>query len=311
MAALFLRPHEAQLQIPRHRLEQSRDGQAVQPRCSKAVETEEQGEEEEVKLDALEHPKTYELMSALKLKRPHAIGHLELLWAFVGKNAPQGNIGKWSNGAIARACEWEGDPDEFVDALVSSRLLDEDEENRLLVHDWAEHAPGWVRAKVKDKGGFITPICRAPSSPGGSPPGSAPSSPGGTGPSILGKRIEGKGREAYDAREPEDETEHAEWEATAALYPPGAARVDWIAAEKAARQIVERGEASWKDLRAGVKRYAALCLATNRLVTNPLKFFTDADKPWSQAWPIPLASATKRMKSATEIAEEYETRATQ
>jgi hypothetical protein len=93
--------------------------------------------------------------------------------------------------------------------------------------------------------------------------------------------------ESKNARAIDDETEHAEWEATAALYPPGAARVDWNAAEKAARQLVERGDATWEVLRGGVARYSAHCLATNRMVLNPLKFFTDTDRPWSQAWPIP------------------------
>jgi hypothetical protein len=245
-----------------------------------------------LKLDALEHPKTYELMALLKLSRPCAIGHLELLWAFVGKNSPQGNIGKWSNGAIARACEWDGDADEFVDALVTAKLIDVDDAHRLLVHDWHDHAPGWVRAKVKDKG-FIRPS--PASSPMCSPPGSPTSSPHGRGPSILGKCKEAQGSEAYTAthtpqpvpRETADETEHAEWEATAALYPPGAARVDWIAAEKAAREIVARGDATWETLRAGVTRYANHCLATNRMVLNPVKFFTERDRPWSQAWPIP------------------------
>lgn len=104
-------------------------------------------------------------------------------------------------------------------------------------------------------------------------------------------RIKDQGSEdqgpGVDARESSDESEHAEWEATAALYPPGAARVDWIAAEKAARGIVEDRLATWETLRAGVRRYAALCRETNRMVLNPLKFFTDRDKPWSQAWPLP------------------------
>jgi hypothetical protein len=85
----------------------------------------------------------------------------------------------------------------------------------------------------------------------------------------------------------EDEVEHAEWEATKALYPPNPARSDWIGAERAARKLVEDGLATWETLRAGVIRYAALCRATDRMVLNPAKFFTDHDRPWSQAWPIP------------------------
>jgi hypothetical protein len=112
-------------------------------------------------------------------------------------------------------------------------------------------------------------------------------SSGDQGSKDQGPKDQGKDRVSAREVSRDDETEHAEWAATAALYPPGAARVDWNAAEKAAREIVERGEATWTDLRAGVTRYATHCQATNRLVLNPLKFFTDRDKPWSQAWPIP------------------------
>lgn len=105
-----------------------------------------------MKLDALESPKLHSLSARLSVSRPTAIGHLELLWAFTGKHAPQGNIGKWDNGAIARACDWLGDPDVFIDALVESRFVDLDESFRLTVHDWSDHAPGWVRAKLKKVG---------------------------------------------------------------------------------------------------------------------------------------------------------------
>lgn len=103
-----------------------------------------------MKLDALDHPKTLDFASRLNISRPTAIGHLELLWAFTGKMAPQGNLGKWPDGAIARACDWMGDPKAFLEALLEARLLDADDAHRLLVHDWHVHAAGWVRAKLKN-----------------------------------------------------------------------------------------------------------------------------------------------------------------
>jgi hypothetical protein len=90
-----------------------------------------------------------------------------------------------------------------------------------------------------------------------------------------------------NARATDDETEHAEFLQVQREYPPNAARQDWIGAEKAARRLVENREATWIVLRDGVTRYARHCAATNRLVMNPVKFFTDHDRPWSQAWPIP------------------------
>lgn len=94
-----------------------------------------------------------------------------------------------------------------------------------------------------------------------------------------------------------DDIHHAEWEGLLAHYPPGAQRSDLIGAERAARRLVENDNATWRTLCEGVQRYAACCEATHRLVMNPVKFFTDADKPWSQAWPIPAAKAARQLDS--------------
>jgi hypothetical protein len=108
-----------------------------------------------MKIDGLTHPKTKELSYTLKIPLPHAIGLLELLWAFVAQQTPQGNVGKWSNAVIAGEAGWDKNPDDFVNALVSIGFLDENPDNRLLVHDWSDHAPNWVHAKLKKAGKAI------------------------------------------------------------------------------------------------------------------------------------------------------------
>jgi len=105
-----------------------------------------------MKIDGLTHPKTKELAYTLEVPLPHAIGLLELLWAFVGQQTPQGNIGKWSNAVIAGEAGWIGCADTFVEALLSVGYLDHSDEHRLLVHDWADHCPNWVWAKLKKTG---------------------------------------------------------------------------------------------------------------------------------------------------------------
>lgn len=105
-----------------------------------------------MKLEALEHPKVLDFAARLGVSLPTALGHLELLWAFTGKLAAQGNIGKWPDGAIARACHWLGDPEVFLQSLLQSRLLNAHTVHRYLVHDWADHAPRWVRAKLAKAG---------------------------------------------------------------------------------------------------------------------------------------------------------------
>ena len=101
-----------------------------------------------MKLDGLDHPKTLDFASRLDVSLPQAIGHLELLWAFVAQKTPHGNVGKWADGAIARASHWTGDATAFVTALCDAGFLERHEEYRLIVHDWHEHAPRWVASKL-------------------------------------------------------------------------------------------------------------------------------------------------------------------
>ncbi|MEM9151372.1 MAG: hypothetical protein AAGB19_13070 [Cyanobacteria bacterium P01_F01_bin.3] len=105
-----------------------------------------------MKLDGLSHPKTKELAYTLEVPLPHAVGLLELLFAFVGQQTPQGNVGKWSNAVIAGEAGWHLDADHFVESLVAVGFLDQDDVHGLLVHDWADHCPNWVHAKLKKAG---------------------------------------------------------------------------------------------------------------------------------------------------------------
>jgi hypothetical protein len=102
-----------------------------------------------VKRETLRHPKTYDLAARLKTDRPAVLGRLQLLWDYTGEVATRGDIGKWPNAVIAAACEWTGAPDEFVQALVDSRWLDEHSTYRLVVHDWPDHCEKWVKLKLK------------------------------------------------------------------------------------------------------------------------------------------------------------------
>lgn len=101
---------------------------------------------------------TPELMKFKRLQRRLRVnvaelcGLLELLWISTAKNAPRGDIGKFTNEEIAIGCYWEQDPDEFVDALIECGWLDESEEHRLVVHDWSDHAPSWVVGNLKRHG---------------------------------------------------------------------------------------------------------------------------------------------------------------
>jgi hypothetical protein len=105
-----------------------------------------------MKRETLRHPKLYDLMARLDCSRPTALGYLDLLWDNAADIAPQGDIGKWPNGAIARSCDWTGNADQFVEALIEAGWLDRSEEFRLVIHDWADHCQNWLRMKLQKLG---------------------------------------------------------------------------------------------------------------------------------------------------------------
>lgn len=90
------------------------------------------------------------LKSKLGVPQFQAVGILESIWMFTAKNAPQGDIGKFSNEDIAVAIEWPGCPDKLVEALVEYGWLDPSDEKkaRICVHDWGDHMPMWCKANL-------------------------------------------------------------------------------------------------------------------------------------------------------------------
>lgn len=116
-----------------------------------------------MKRETYRHPKTYDLSARLKCSRPEAIGFLTLLWDWATETALAGNVGRWANGAIARACDWTGCPDLFVNSLVGAGWLDEDPDHRLVIHDWGQHCENWVRAKAQKLGVSLLGCQKPPS----------------------------------------------------------------------------------------------------------------------------------------------------
>ena len=80
------------------------------------------------------------------------VGLLELLWVGTAKNAPRGDVGKFSDEEIAIMLDWDGEAAELVNALVETRWLDRDNEHRLLVHDWQEHCPNFIKGNLAKHG---------------------------------------------------------------------------------------------------------------------------------------------------------------
>lgn len=81
-----------------------------------------------------------------------AVGLIESVWMAAYQNAPAGDIGKMSNEDIAAAIEWEGSPDELIAQLVKDGWIDEDEEFRLIVHDWSDHVAQFLKGAFAKHG---------------------------------------------------------------------------------------------------------------------------------------------------------------
>jgi hypothetical protein len=109
-----------------------------------------------MKREASEHPKLIEFVDALEqLEVPHAKavakGVLEGLWHFTARYAPGGDVGRFGDKAIARACGWDGEPEALIGMLVESGWIDREDDHRLVVHDWADHADDAVHRSLARK----------------------------------------------------------------------------------------------------------------------------------------------------------------
>lgn len=79
------------------------------------------------------------------------VGLLETLWLICIDSCDEGNIGKFSDKAIAEYIEWEGDPSELVRALSDSGWADLDDNGRPVIHDWLDHCPEYIRDRVRKR----------------------------------------------------------------------------------------------------------------------------------------------------------------
>lgn len=106
-----------------------------------------------MKDDTVDLVKFRRLMRRLDLREWQAVGVLESLWRFTRKNAPMGDVGRFTNVDIAAAIDWRGDADDLIDALRDGWLDDVGGLQRLVCHDWYDHAPSFVVRRINNKFG--------------------------------------------------------------------------------------------------------------------------------------------------------------
>lgn len=104
-----------------------------------------------MKAGTLNHVKTKRLKRKLGIPLYQAAGILESLWQLSAECADDGAIGKYSDEEIASHLEWEHDPGELIQALLDCRWLDKDDDARLLIHDWFDHAPNYIKDRIRKR----------------------------------------------------------------------------------------------------------------------------------------------------------------
>ncbi len=131
-----------------------------------------------------DHPKTARLARALGVTRRDAVGLLEMLWIHAARFVKRGDIGKYDNEDIAKAVDWPiEDSDRLIDALLtcggdgSYGYLELHDAHRLIVHDWAEHSPAYVRKALKRAGLEFVQTMSGQCPPNGGPSSPSPSLP--------------------------------------------------------------------------------------------------------------------------------------
>ena len=96
------------------------------------------------------HPKTKKLARRLSTKLPETVGHLHYLWWWALDFADDGDLSRFESADIADAAMWEGDTDEFVEALIYAGFIEKTPEGGLLIHDWDDYAGKLIDRRKAD-----------------------------------------------------------------------------------------------------------------------------------------------------------------
>lgn len=95
------------------------------------------------------HPKTRKLARRLDVSIPTAVGHLHLLWHWAMDFAEDGNLAGFDSWELADAAMWEGDADEFGDALRAVGFIDDTDQGPV-IHDWHDYAGKLIQRRRED-----------------------------------------------------------------------------------------------------------------------------------------------------------------
>jgi hypothetical protein len=95
------------------------------------------------------HPKLKKLCRVLTISQPQAVGHLQFLWWWSLDYCDDGDLSRFDALDIAIGAMWDGDPTEFLNALVLCGWIDFDHDVRT-IHDWDEYIGRLLERRRKD-----------------------------------------------------------------------------------------------------------------------------------------------------------------
>ncbi len=100
---------------------------------------------------ASNHPKFKKLKRRLKLPHFAIVGILESIWMIGQTHHHDGGIGRMTDEDISAEIEYDGDPENLIAELLACGWLDRCEINRLVIHDWLDHCPKFVKGILARK----------------------------------------------------------------------------------------------------------------------------------------------------------------
>ena len=106
-----------------------------------------------MKPSSFDHPKTEDFADRLGIRMREAWGILDRLFAITTQHAHRGDVGsRFTNRQLARRLDWDESEgvDKLVGALSSAGFLDPHPVHRFVVHDWSDHAPEYVKRKIRE-----------------------------------------------------------------------------------------------------------------------------------------------------------------
>ncbi len=99
------------------------------------------------------HPKLKRLARNLNISLPAAVGHLHYLWWWALDYAVDGNLSAYDVYDIADAALWDGEPEDFVQALLecgpgSQAGFLEETSGGLVLHDWYDYVGALLESRA-------------------------------------------------------------------------------------------------------------------------------------------------------------------